>query len=360
MIAAAIPPGRIVGLDAWRALLIAGGLFVHASFRLAPTALSTAVETASTGFRMGAFFAISGFFAGLILPRRAPLAWLRGRLVNLGTPALFGMVVLSPLVWAMVEWAPATPGRLLLPYEWHHLWFLFALIPYSVIAVALEQADRRFRWLARLDALVGEGAASGRIAMLTVALTGAALFGLAPRAMHAWLAPHHVVAFANLQSIAGYLPMFLFGGVLARCPRLRAAVFGAWRVAVAVTLLGAIGVVAMSVGVLGDTAFQYMRFVLATTCPPAVFGLILRAAFAVRQVPRFVQRVADASYTIYLLHLPVAVAFNVTIGRLLEPTAAYLLCVLVAGIASYAAHRLAARHLPALLLVLNGRRPQPA
>jgi glucans biosynthesis protein C len=349
---------RIVGLDAWRAGLMMAGLFVHASFRLPPTWLSNTVEAASLAARMGVFFAISAFLAATILPRRDATVWLRRRVMTLGVPALFGLTVLSPLVWAMVTYAPPTHGRELFPYEWHHLWFLFALIGYSGCLAAIETADRRTALFARLDRMGGGSAATGRIVILLAALAGAALFGAAAPVLQALLSGAHLAAFANIQSIAGYLPMFLFGVVLARCPRQRAAVFAARGFAITVVIASAAAVLLLGAGQLSERVAEYVRFAIGTLCPPAAFALILRGALAIERITPFAKRVADASFTIYLLHLPIAVAFNVSAGRLFGPTTAYLLCVPVAGTLSYGAHRLVVRRSRTLSFLLNGKLPE--
>lgn len=42
-------------------------------------------------FRMPAFFIVAGYFAAMMLERRKPTSWLRGRIIRLGIPFLTGL-----------------------------------------------------------------------------------------------------------------------------------------------------------------------------------------------------------------------------------------------------------------------------
>lgn len=348
--------GRVDGLDLWRALLMLGGLFVHASMCLPSQPLFSVVGDASSAFRMGCFFAVSGLLSAIVLERREPSAWLSKRLGTLGVPAVFGMLTISPLVWALVE---ATRGPAvrpaLMPFEWHHLWFLFALMLYSAGAAALHLFDRRTGALARLDGRAARG--SVVVAVLLVAAASALLLGVSQPVLHASLAPDYAHSFRSVQQIIGFAPMFLLGFLLGRMPRLRARAVSS--VGLGLAILAAAAAVYALVKL--HPAFlahrDTMRFVMAALCPPAAFLLILRSALAIRRVPRIARQLADASYTIYLLHYPLAVAFNTQVAPGMDPHLAYAGCILAAGLVSFAIHQLLVTRSPALQFVLNGKRP---
>lgn len=351
---AASAPGRIAGLDAWRALLMSAGLFVHGSLWLPPAPLFSVIGDASQAFRMGAFFAISGFLTAIALGRRDPAVWLRRRLVQLGIPALVGMTVLSPLIWFTVATSrSAALGWPLLPFEWHHLWFLFGLILYSCTAVAVHAADRRHALIARIDRMTD--ARSGRLAVLLAATSSAVLLGAALPLLRWVLPPSYFHAFGNAQLIAGYLPMFLLGFVLARADRLRGRVTEArgFGVAICAAMVIAYAVVHLLPPL--TPLADHVRFVAAALCPPAAFLLILRSAMAIRHVPALVGHVSEASYTIYILHYPLSVLINTHCAPGVEPHLAYLLSILASGAASFAIHVLVVQSSPALALLLNGK-----
>ena len=346
--------GRIAGLDLWRAVLMSAGVFVHGSLWLPPTPLFVAVGDASQAFRMGAFYAISGVLSALALAKRDPLQWLRQRLLQLGIPAFFALTIFSPLIWYVVTSSRASVfGWPLLPFEWHHLWFLFGLMLYSVLAVMLHNFDRRTGLIGRLDTTAGAG--SGRVAILAVAALGACLLGTATPLIFATLSPGSVRSFGNVQLIFGYLPMFLLGFVLARSPRL-CGHFHATRRFSVVICLGMTVAYAVShlVGPLMPLA-NYVRFVAATLCPPVAFVLIFGSAMMVRRVPLPLLRLSEASYTIYILHYPICVLINVTIAIHVEPIVAYFLSVVASGAASFAFHVLAVERSSALKLLVNGK-----
>ena len=342
---------------------MAAGLFVHGSLWLPPAPLFSVIGDASQAFRMGAFFAISGLLTALALGRRDPGRWLRRRLVQLGVPSLVGLTVLSPLIWLTVATShSAAYGWPLLPFEWHHMWFLFGLILYSCVAVALHAADRRYALVARLDGLTD--ARSGRVAVLIIATASAALLGAALPVLRWLLPPAYLHSFGNAQLIAGYLPMFLLGFVLARADRLRSQMVQARGFGLAICFGAAAAYAAAHLLTPLAGLTEYVRFVVAALCPPAAFLLILRSALTIRRVPALVGHFSEASYTIYILHYPLSVLINTHFAIGVEPHLAYFLSILASGTASFAVHVLAVQSSPALALLLNGkferRTPQPA
>lgn len=345
--------GHIVGLDLWRALLMVTGVFVHGSLWLPPHPLFTIVGDASQAFRMGSFFAISGLLSGIALETRDPAQWLRHRCLQLGVPAFCALVTLSPLIWYAVRASHASAlGWQLLPFEWHHLWFLFGLIFYSIMAVGLHMADRRGRLIHRLETLFER---NGRVVVLATAAASAGLLGAVTPVIQAVLAPDHLHSFGNAQLIAGYMPMFVMGFVLARAGRVCRQVMAerTWCTVVCVGLAAAYLVVH---AVPGLTPFvDHVQFMAAALGPPATFALILRSAMAISHVPTLLKRLSEASYTIYILHYPVSVLLNVYVARGVEPSVAYLLSVLASGAACFAFHLLVVRRSPTLLFLINGK-----
>lgn len=306
---------------------------------------------------MGAFYAISGVLSALALRKRDPLQWLRQRLLQLGIPAFCALTVFSPLIWYAVTFSRAAVyGWPLLPFEWHHLWFLFGLMLYSVFAVMLHNVDFRSGLIARFDAAAGTG--SGRIAVLAVAALGACLLGAATPLIFATLPAGYVRSFGNVQLIFGYLPMFLLGFVLARSPRLCRQIHATSRFCAVICIGMSVAYAATHlVGPLMPLA-GYVRFVAAALCPPAAFVLIFRSAMTVRSVPPLLLHLSEASYSIYVLHYPICVLINATLAIDVEPIVAYFLSVLASGAASFAFHVFAVERSPALKLLINGKPTQ--
>jgi glucan biosynthesis protein C len=313
------PVGYIMGLDTWRAALMLGGVVLHGSIGLPALGLFVAIDMISQTFRMGTFFGIAGILTAIALAKRAPGEWLRRRLVRLGFPLAFGLFILSPFIWLM-RTAAGDIAPTDTPFNWYHLWFLAALIAYSTIIYAsirlrLDEALETYF----VDLIARKTVRSSTVLLFT-AVTSATLFGIAPRIMAATMSDSTFATFRMLQLAAGYLPMFLLGYLVGRVPALKSLLLHQTRtatmIAVAITSsymiwFALIALYANSAIVASGTAD--LRFVAAAIGPPAAFVLILRSALRVRSVPALVQRVSAASYTIYVLHLPLVVAINLAL-----------------------------------------------
>ncbi|RYY44719.1 MAG: hypothetical protein EOP59_05720 [Sphingomonadales bacterium] len=363
------PRGHIVGLDAWRAALMLGGVLLHGSIGLPATGLFRAVDIISQTFRMGAFFGIAGVLTALVMTKRSPGAWLRRRTIQLGVPLAFGIAVLSPFLYLIARLGGAEPPPL--PFQWYHLWFLAGLLLYSAIVYALVQARFDTAIVARIEALIAHGRLRPSTVLLATAVASAMLFGAAPRAMAATMSASAIAAFPTLQLIAGYLPMFLLGYLVGRIPAFSTAMLTQRRGAAAVVVAVALGYLVWFWGIAPylDPASEAigtsrMRFVAAAICPPAAFVLILRSALDVQRMPTIVKRVAMASYTIYLLHLPLAAAINLALRPLAPgPYLSYAIAVTGSVVLSFTFHEHVVRRSAVLALVLNGKplfRPIPA
>ena len=122
---------------------------------------------AINAWRLTLLFAVSGFASASMLARRPDLAFfLRNRVVRLGVPLLFGIIVITPIQ----PWIQLTTQRgythgfgwfylhdyyrfamfkgMPLP-AWQHLWFVFYLLAYTLLLVALLLLPAGTRSLAR-------------------------------------------------------------------------------------------------------------------------------------------------------------------------------------------------------------------
>ena len=109
-------PVRLDYLDAVRAFALLLGVVFHASLSFLPIPIGWAVMDISTGqsvggfilishsFRMALFFLIAGFFSHMSFHRKGTGTFLRTRLVRLGVPFVIGWFILWPLIvsgWIM-------------------------------------------------------------------------------------------------------------------------------------------------------------------------------------------------------------------------------------------------------------------
>lgn len=357
--ASASSPARIVGLDAWRVLLMLGGFLVHGGLWQGQQPLFTVVETVSQAFRMGCFFALSGYVCGLSMRRHPRRSWLVRRLVQVGLPMLFGWVMLCPLIWLIARSYPAMAPPL--PFDWHHLWFLAALMLYAPGGHLLDTLDRRFGMVARVAAMCDLRRSILSLLLGIAALSFVMMYGtamLVRASAPAWLVPMLV----QTRNITGYAPEYLLGLTMARSPLLTLAIQGGWRAAVLLLAAVGLGFLLLRVaGPLPDPARQAQMqdlfgMLAASLCPPAVFVLIFRSAVARAQLPSIVRRLCDASLTMYLLHLPLLLAVNGAAAPLgLHPYARYGLAIGVSAGLAFALHVGLIRRVPLLALIVNGQ-----
>lgn len=345
----------------WRTMLMLAGLLVHGSVWLDDHPLFLFIDLVSKSFRMGVFFAISGFLAARAMVRHGTTRWLRTRLIQLGIPALFGIAILSPLVSlaAILRADPRVPT--LLPFEWHHLWFLYGLLLYSgVIAVGARSLDVQ-RVCTKATAYLIAAPDSARVALLFVTLASALLLVSVTATIQLALPVSYAIAFSQVKLIAAYLPMFLLGAITATSTTIRdrvLAVKGAWAVLSLLVLICFATTVAQRYlpRPFAEQIEVQVRMIGATLGPPFAFVVVMRSALLITRVGPLTRSLSDASYTIYLLHFPALVFSNVLLLRsTLPPLAIYAISVTGVGIACYLFHVHVVRRVAILALLLNGR-----
>ncbi len=324
---------RIHSLDALRAVMMLLGLVLHTALSYVPELSSGEwpyqdrqasdwfgwlVSLIHT-FRMPAFFAVAGFFASFLVERRGTGAFLRHRLSRIGVPLVGGWILLFPLTAAAWVFAASRSGVPLAPapgsepggVDLMHLWFLYQLLILSAAAALFRSA---FVWL-----WPGGGCRLADIARKILArrwtflvLVGITALTLAP--MQAWELETDGTLLPPLRLLLAYGVFFVFGwlehgrggsfghlrdGCLARLGG--GLFFHALYLAVVVPYLGmapAEAPFAHSAGML-LLAVSMWLFVLG------FLGLFRRWLDAPSPGWRYL---SDASYWMYLVHLPITVA----------------------------------------------------
>jgi Acyltransferase family len=156
-------PGRLAYLDNLKVLLVAGVIAVHAgitygvdgswyledyeSMSDASIGILTVFIAVGFLFGLGAFFLIAGRLSGPSLDRKGPGRFVRDRLIRLGLPVLFYVVLIAP-VMEYVSFRDEGGGQGFIPFAWDQLsdpapgptWFLEALLVFSLVYALL-------RWL---------------------------------------------------------------------------------------------------------------------------------------------------------------------------------------------------------------------
>jgi glucan biosynthesis protein C len=339
------------------------GIFLHATMvQESNLPLFDLIARISSNFRMGAFFAVAGLLSLYAIRKHGADPWLTRRMFQIGFPMAFGLCVLAPFMSICLSWhwhgsvVPALPAL-----GWWHFWFLVDLLLYAPITWWLYRADKRIGLFASIDAwveanrpsvtltILGMGLVTTMLVQLIVALAGVA----GPYRNAVWTL-HQIVSFA---------PLYLFGLILAGSPALFRRVTA--RTGPALTVLALVFTLCLASRLLPGgsdglfaTPMSPLNVITASLCPPAVTVLILRSAVMIRETPPLFRRVADASFTIYMLHFPIILVLDMLLDPLrLDPYAAYALTVGLSGWLSYLAHRLVVRRSPVAALLLNGIDP---
>jgi glucan biosynthesis protein C len=338
------PPERLHGLDALRGGALLLGVVLHASLSFFPQQIwIVADDSRSIGaawlffaihlFRMTAFFLIAGLFAHMMLSRKGWLGFARDRVVRIAGPlAAFWFPVMAGIVTALVWNAHAnglvTPGAPPPPpptYDWTnvpltHLWFLYVLTLFCVAVLILRAP------FAALDRNGGWGRVVDRI---TGALIGpwTPVLLAAPLALALWLDPKWIAFFAvptpdaglvpNTAALVGFGLAFGLGFLLDRRRDLLGRI-AAWSPlflvaaiasgVAAYTLAGGPNVVPMTEQTDQKAIAAAVTALAVYSSAMAAMGLCLRFLSGHSAVRRYL---ADASYWVYILHLPLVMLAQV-------------------------------------------------
>jgi glucan biosynthesis protein C len=382
---------RLHALDAVRAFALLLGVFLHATISFLPATIDAGVwpiveKVPSPAlndlfflihiFRMPVFFLIAGFFGRVMLQRHGLGGFIRDRSKRILLPLIGGFLICAALIMAVVVWAiMKTHGGVLPPGTaagstggeptLMHLWFLYVLAWLYVLVIAASLITGALgvrEALARaLDACLRLFTRS-RVGAMVLALPIAAIFLSMPE--WRWLEGVHVadklVPLPSTYAIYGLL--FVAGWILGR----QRSLFDALRARLVTNL--ALGVVAAGICLrfvgldpdgttppgLAITVVYAMSY--ATAMVALSFGLIgvgVKFFSAPRPAIRYV---ADASYWIYLMHLPVVFAWQTAfMGTNLPVAVKYLLIVALTIIPLLVTYRYLVR--PTWIgALLNGRR----
>ncbi len=354
---------RYHGLDALRATALLLGVALHAALSYLPgDQAGWAVQDRSTSlsfaaaalvvhaFRLPVFFLLAGFFARLVVRRRGVGAFLRDRLGRILVPLVLGWLLLEPLVafawiWGrMMHGDPALIGAALAlgygemlnqldrlrhlarfggEFALTHLWFLYLLLQIYALflltrVMLTHMIDRGGRLAAYGDRLGRRLAASRWLLPVLAVATTPVLLG-----MRRWgidtpdrsLLPHPPV-------------LVLYGGIFT---------LGWWlhRNADALMALGARharhlvagGLLAVPVILLAGnesagatlphlhlvrTGYFVLYAAMLWALALGLTGLFLRTAARESRLWRYL---ADASYWVYLVHLPIVCTLQVWLSR---------------------------------------------
>lgn len=380
---------RLHGLDALRGGALLLGVVLHAAMAYTPMPMWVVADSQTSPvasatffaihiFRMTAFFLIAGLFAHMMLGRRGPVGFLRDRLLRIGGPlTVFWMPVLAAII-AVLVWVavinnggtmpdgPPPPPLTVETFPLTHLWFLWVLLIFYagmlVLRAPFAVLDRKGGWGRVADRLTGVVVSPLTPAILAVPLAVALyqtpdwipFFGIPT--------PDHGLV-PNPAALTAFGIAFGVGVLLNRRRDLLTRIERLW---VPFTLMAATagtaayifsgGVAPSMLPITDPQARAGMAALYAFAVYSgalAAMALALRFASGVSSVRRYL---ADASYWIYIIHLPLVMVGQVLLLGLDWPwfTKLAVLIGSVTGI-SLVTYELLVRH-SFMGRWLNGRR----
>ncbi len=353
MNSSAVVPARLDYLDATRAFALVLGVVFHASLSFMPIFMGWAVQDISTGtavatfvtishsFRMELFFLLAGFFGCVTLQRKSAGEFVRGRFVRIVVPFVVGWFLLRPLLvsgWLMGSaslrgdyefWPNIVAGFKTLEtlpagiFTGTHLWFLYYLTLLTGLALAvrgvigatgamgdaiLRVADVATRWVAK---------SSLAIPVLAVPTAVALWF------MRFWgmdtpdqsLAPHWPV-------LAVYVGFFGLGWLIGRGRGTLIEEMS--RLSVDRWLCATVGIsgvfwLGRLQGDLAHPHYAALKAGFALSYAATMWSLVFLTMGMFRKIcaeeHRWIRYVADSSYWMYLVHLPIVVWLQVAIAE---------------------------------------------
>ncbi len=350
------PADRLHALDAVRAYALLLGVVLHgAAAFLEGFPIPMWVDTPSDGasviyyvihmFRMSAFFLIAGFFARVLVERRGVKAFVKDRAKRVALPLFLFTIVVSltlalgftlgalphgvDYLLSLAQAAQAQPGAATAPqtdaanalagFNLGHLWFLYYLLIFYVLALAIRSlvlaADPRGALPAACDRAVAF-LMRGVFGPVLIALPIAAyLYQLESWAE--WIGlPAPFALTPNVTAIVGYGVAFGLGWLLNRQARLLLDLQNRW----VVYLVAAIALTAFCLATIGTAPrwagpnldgmnrllYTAAYFVGVWCWIFAFVGAAVRFLSTPHPVTRYL---ADASYWVYLMHLSTLILF---------------------------------------------------
>lgn len=392
--------GAVVGeryhaLDAVRGGVLVLGVFFHATLSFLPGDQMWIVMDASRStelsvlfftlhiFRMTVFFVLAGFFGRMLLERLGVGAFVMNRAKRIATPlVMFWPIILTAfiatLLWAVAQAnggtlpeGPPPPPMTVQTFPLLHLWFLYVLLIFYAVTLVLRGIahliDRKGAMRSRLvDPLVRFVA--GPLAPVLLAIpVAAALYFKSNWMMWFGVPTPDTGLVPNTAALIAFGVAFSFGWLLNRQPQ----ILESWAKRWALYLLPAIGASAGALMLAGGTApvIDMPEPSVTTLGFAALYGFaswawtIAIIGFAVRHLAGHSparRYLADASYWIYIVHLPILISLQILVAPYQWPWfAKYPLILAVAFAIMLASYQLIVRY-SWIGSILNGKKQKPA
>ncbi|MFZ6658360.1 acyltransferase family protein [Undibacterium sp. TJN19] len=341
---------RLHGLDALRAGALLLGILLHATMSFLPGAsyfwvVSDKQYSVFLGpvfffihvFRMPLFFMLAGFFAHLAVEKKGVRAFLHNRLRRIAVPLLIAWpLIFSAIVAAIIyaAWvrnggsfpknSPPPPHFTPDRFPLAHLWFLYMLLLLYAVTLAIRAGVGLTGISKHLIQI------SDRLMAILTAWPGPVLLAL-PVALALFYTPYWINWFGvptpdqslypGLAAWISFGMAFGLGWMLQQYP----AAFSNWQrqwpwhmtlglslVACCLLLTGVTPQLVPAAHNANKLIYAWLYVCAAWSLCFGLTGVALKFMHKARPVIRYL---ADASYWIYLIHLPLVMALQVAVSR---------------------------------------------
>jgi glucans biosynthesis protein C len=333
---------RLHALDALRGFALICGVVLHAAMSYlpgftewplldrTPSGILALVFYFIHMFRMTTFFVIAGFFARLLVERRGVRAFVRNRATRIVVPLVAGWIVFFPPTVLAITWgaggqlpqldiasANGPAGALAFPLG--HLWFLYVLTLIYAAVLPLRAAVLRLDaggGVRKVTDAVMRAAVAGPWAPVVLSLPLLAAFLVSRWLLWSGIPTPDQSLIPNVPAAVGFSSAFVVGWLLHRQRGMLKALerWAPLYLAAAVVLsLACLTVLGPDPGAVFSTTFGSTRLysllyaVGVWSWTLGLVGAALRFLPGKSAVRRYV---SDASYWIYLAHLPVVFALQ--------------------------------------------------
>jgi ABC-type multidrug transport system ATPase subunit/peptidoglycan/LPS O-acetylase OafA/YrhL len=340
------PDSRLHALDAVRGFALLLGVAFHAALSFmpgwppgiwamndnSPSQFLSDAAFVTHVFRMSLFFFIAGFFARLMHQRLGTGGFWANRAKRIGLPLIIGWIILFPLIgylWTVgltkVLGAPPTMPEMpktLGAFPLTHLWFLYQLLLTYAAFLGLRAIFRKLD-PARKFAAQLERAATFSIQSLVGVLTLGIPLAITLIWLPMWFYWQGIPTpdqslIPQVPASVGFGTAFAFGWFVHRSRDALQAIAARWIVHLAIGIIATgwmlhvVHATPMAAPGLTKNAFAYAFGVAVWGWTLGLTGAALRFLSNYSATRRYI---ADASYWVYLAHLPVVVALQVWVGH---------------------------------------------
>ncbi len=337
---------RLHGLDALRGFALLLGVALHATMSYLPGSQYWWIisdkdpSLVLSGlfywvhmFRMPLFFLIAGFFGHLAFHRLGMKAFIKNRFKRIVVPLVSAWPMVFTGIILVIIWIglikfngtlpkESPPGPKFTPDDFPltHLWFLYVLSLLYIVILALRSTlawlDRKAHVRESLDGLMRVFMKPGASLLLAVPLT-VGLYYTPKWVMWFGVPTPDASLYPNLAASLGFSVAFLVGWGMHRQLSLLQTLKKYWMVNLALALaataisLSITGISPMQMPVTDDVeklSYAFAYSVAAWSWTLALIGISLRFLSHASPSRRYL---ADSSYWVYIVHLPIVMALQV-------------------------------------------------